>query len=67
MEASPIQAAYLQSAGTLRAGGFSEPGTGWNASQIGDPILALISPQPGGAGRRRRASSPDREDCCPAC
>jgi len=38
MDASPIQAAYLPFAGTLRAGGFSELGASWSASQIGAHI-----------------------------
>jgi len=34
MQSSPIQAAYLPFAQTLRAGGFAEPPAGWNAGQI---------------------------------
>ncbi len=35
MESSPVHAAYLPFAQTLRAGGFSEPAAGWSASQVG--------------------------------
>ena len=35
MESSPVHAAYVPFAQTLRAGGFSEPAAGWNASQVG--------------------------------
>jgi DinB superfamily len=38
MGASPIQAAYLPFADTLRSGGFREPEAGWNAGQIGAHI-----------------------------
>ncbi len=38
MESSPVHAAYLPFAQTLRAGGFSEPAEGWNASQVGAHI-----------------------------
>ncbi len=35
MEPTPVHAAYLPFAQTLRTGGFSEPAAGWNASQVG--------------------------------
>lgn len=38
MESTPVHAAYLPFAQTLRDGGFSEPAEGWNASQIGAHI-----------------------------
>jgi len=38
MGTQQIQMAYLPFAETLRKGGFSEPDTGWNASQIGAHI-----------------------------
>jgi hypothetical protein len=38
MQSSPILSAYQPFAQTLRAGGFAEPGAGWNASQIGAHI-----------------------------
>jgi hypothetical protein len=38
MTAEQIQAAYVPFAEALRAGGFSQPDTGWNASQIGAHI-----------------------------
>jgi hypothetical protein len=36
--AEQIRAAYVPFAETLRAGGFTEPDAGWNASQIGAHI-----------------------------
>ncbi|HEX5190170.1 MAG TPA: hypothetical protein VFW16_11545 [Streptosporangiaceae bacterium] len=38
MESSPVHAAYLPFAQTLRDGGFSEPAEGWDAGQIGAHI-----------------------------
>jgi len=38
MESTPIHAAYLPFAAMLRAGGFSEPASGWNAGQVGSHI-----------------------------
>jgi hypothetical protein len=38
MGSSPVQAAYGPFAQTLREGGFSEPGDGWNARQVGAHI-----------------------------
>lgn len=38
MESSPVHAAYLPFAQTLRDGGFSEPAQGWNARQVGAHI-----------------------------
>ena len=35
MESTPVHAAYLPFAQTLRTGGFIEPASGWNASQVG--------------------------------
>jgi hypothetical protein len=38
MVPSPVHAAYLPFAHTLRDGGFSEPAEGWNARQVGAHI-----------------------------
>lgn len=38
MDRASIEAAYQPFADALQAGGFTEPGTGWNAGQIGAHI-----------------------------
>jgi hypothetical protein len=64
MTAAEIEAAYAPFAAALRAGGFSEPDTGWNAGQIGAHI-ALNSELLSEIAARLQAGHPAAYDNAP--